>query len=385
MNRIICILCLLLTPMLRAEGQNILVTGSRIPLPDGDVIGATFYEGKGMFFVQQIQLVGSRKLIRQLSSWNIENHTMIAKRVIDAIPQEVQGVPPGHMEASTTTHRVYLCSAESHLEIIDLDSLETVGTMAQIDGQAIVDFAVDDLRSRVLVLSARRDGSVYLASYSLLTGEKLQEAVLPSIDSSPDLSSARMDLISVSGAGQIAIYLQDLRGLRSKPGLYICKDNPDLSCAQSAYIDEAHRPSEISFLGETLLSANHDFFKSDCIVSLEPDYKYTLKKPFAMGIANKYCSRTGAHYAVGVVENKYVVGFTGACYYQPWSEQWKTISSSFSVWKAGMSKASAVVQDPIHCASPSCGIRIAASNTEPLFITYQVTSNMLFLYSIAEP
>jgi hypothetical protein len=389
MKKIIYICCLLSIVWLRMQGQRLQVQGSRVELPPGDVLGAAFYEDKGMFVIQQyVRSAENGGLLnryhRQLSSWNIESHSMITKRVIDAVPRDVRIFPPGHIEASTITHRVYLCSAESHLEIMDPDSLETVGTMAQVDGQIIVDFAVDDPRSRVLVLSARRDGSIHLTSYSLLLGEKQQETVLPSIDSDPDSFNARMDLISVSRTGQIAIYLQDLRGLKSKPGIYMCKDEPDFTCTKNAYFDETHRPSEISFLGETLLSANHDFFKSDCIVSIDPGYKYTLKKPFEMGFANKYCSRTGVHYAVGVAENKYVVGFTGVGEYHPWSEHWETVSSSFSVWRAGTSGVAAVVQDPTDCATPFCGIRIAASKTNPLFITYQETSNALFLYSIMD-
>ncbi len=384
MNRIICICCLLFTSGLHVAGQNLQVEGSKVKLPDGNVIGATFYEDKGMFFVQQIQFTGSRRLIRQLSSWSIENRSMIAKRVIDAIPRDVRIFPPGHIEVSTITHRAYLCSAESHLEMIDPDSLQVVGTLAQVDGQIIVGFAVDDPRGRVLVLSARKDGSIRLTSYSLLKGEKQQETLLPSIDSSPDSFDARMDLISVSQTGQIALYLQDVRGLKSKPGIYMCKDDSGFTCVRSAYIDETHRPSEISFSGETLLAANHEFFKSDCIISIDPGYKYTLKKPFEMGLTNNYCSPTGVHYAVGVAGNQYVVGFTGASVYHPWSEQWKTISSSFSVWKVGTSKAAAVVQDPTDCADPFCGIHIAPSKTKPLFITYQTASNALFLYSIAE-
>ena len=50
--------------------------------------------------------------------------------------------------------------------------------MAQQDDQYIGDFAIDDLRSRLLVLASRRDGSIRLTAYSLLNGDKQREAVL---------------------------------------------------------------------------------------------------------------------------------------------------------------------------------------------------------------
>jgi len=142
--------CLLFTALSQTRGQNIEVLGSRVQLPDGYVTGAAFYESKGMFFVQQFARstenggLGDR-FHRLLSSWNIESHSMIAKRDTDDIPGDTSADHCGRVQISTTTHRVYVCSAESHLEMLDPDSLETVGIMSQVDDQTITDFAVDDL------------------------------------------------------------------------------------------------------------------------------------------------------------------------------------------------------------------------------------------------
>lgn len=85
------------------------VTGSRVPLPDGNVLGAAFYEGKGMFFVQQSVLSTENgglviRSHRQLSSWNVENRSMVTRRVFDEALQGASAFPCGRVEKSATLH-----------------------------------------------------------------------------------------------------------------------------------------------------------------------------------------------------------------------------------------------------------------------------------------
>jgi len=391
MEKIIYICFLLSIAWLRMQGQSLQVSGSRVQLPDGYVSGAAFYEDKGMFFVQQFAPstenagLGNR-YHRQLSSWNIASHAMITKRVIDEIPGDASIDHCGRVQISTTSHRVYICSTESYLEMMDPDSLETVGTMAQVDDQIITDFAVDDLNGRVLVLSTRKDGTTHLASYSLRNGEKQQEAVLPTRGTSSG-GGVWNDLITVSRTGQIGMFLNDTGRLFLKQGIYICMDSSSLACNRSS---DSVNVTQIDFLGQKVLADTSEFtdIRWSCIESVDPNHKYSLKRLLTRGRSLPYCSRTGVHYAVGVADDKYVIGFTGVWYRPIYSEWDKCVSSSFSVWRAGTSKIAAVVKDPKGCQSESglfqAANRIVASKTEPLFITYNEMSNMLYLYSIED-
>jgi hypothetical protein len=74
--------------------------------------------------------------------------------------------------------RVYICSAESNLEILDAKSLKITGSLAAGINQKIYDFVIDDQRGKVFVLSLRNDMSVRLAAYSLSDGAALQEITL---------------------------------------------------------------------------------------------------------------------------------------------------------------------------------------------------------------
>src|SRR5208337_4264129 len=132
MRMALCVLLLLLSGWLRAEAQNIEVSGSKIALLEGDVIGAAFYEEKGMFFVQQTVLSTENggliiRSHRQLSSWGLNSRSMIAQRAFEKSPEEAYAFPCGRVEVSAKLHQLYLCSADAYIEILDPDSLKTVG------------------------------------------------------------------------------------------------------------------------------------------------------------------------------------------------------------------------------------------------------------------
>jgi hypothetical protein len=374
MTKTIGVVLLCLTAWLHMGAQGMEVIGSRVLLPDGNVIGAAFYEDKGMFFVQQSVLSTENgglviRSHRQLSSWNLKSRSMLTKKVFDETPQGASAFPCGRVETSATLHRVLVCSAGSHLEIIDPDNLGTVGTMAQTGDQIITDFAVDDPHGRVLVLSARRDGSIHLASYSLLNGEKRQDAVLPTTN------STKMSLAVVPRTGLIGIAVDVANRSGNKADIYTCGDGPNLVCTKVAQIDAV---SQISFLGRQLLVATSAFAdnKKDCILTVDP---------MTRAVSREYCSpSTGVHYAMGVVDKRYVVGFTGVSKRGWLSEENRSVASSFSVWRAETSQVAAVAKDPTDYGAFQNELRVVASSTEPLFIAYQRVSNVLCLYSIAD-
>ena len=67
------------------------VSNSKVSLPEGNVLGAAFYEDKGMFFVQQSVLSTENgglviRFHRQLSSWNLKDRSIISKRVFEEAP-----------------------------------------------------------------------------------------------------------------------------------------------------------------------------------------------------------------------------------------------------------------------------------------------------------
>ncbi len=374
MNKALCAVLLCLTILLRTGAQSMEVGGIKVSLPEGNVLGAAFYEDKGMFFVQQSVLsteVGVRgiRFHRQLSSWDMKSRSMMSTRSFDKAPEGASVYPCGRVETSAKLHRVFLCSAESYLEVIDPDNLNTVGKMAQVGDQYINDFAVDDLRGRLLVLASRRDGSIRLTAYSLLNGDKQQETVLPTT------IATGMSFAFAPKTGQIGIAINISVGSRNKADIYTCATDETLKCANVTQIDAV---SQISFMGSQMLVATSTFAdnKKECILTVDPT---------ARSVSREYCSpSTGVHYAVGVVKERYVVAFTGISKRKWFSEENKSVAASFSVWRAETRQVAAVAKDPTDYGAFQDEIRIVGSSTEPLFIAYQRVSNMLCLYSIID-
>lgn len=350
------------------------VSGSRIALSDGNVLGAAFYEDKELFFVQQSVLstepgVRGIRFHRELSSWDVKSRSMVLKRAFDKAPEGASVYPCGRVETSAKLHRVFLCSSGSHVEVIDPGSLSTVGEMAQGNDQYINDFAVDDLRGRIFVLASGRNGSIRLTAYSLMTGEKEQESVLPATN------AKRMSLAFAPKTGQIGIAVEVGSRAGGKADIYACSTQSNLACINVAQIDSV---SQISFLGRQMLVATSTFAdnKKDCVLTVDP---------VTRSVSREYCSpSTGVHYAVGVVDKRYVVAFTGVSKRTWFGEENKSVSSSFSVWRAETPQVAAVAKDPIDYGAFQNELRVVASDTEPLFIAYQRVSNVLCLYSITE-
>lgn len=350
------------------------ISGSKIALPKGNVLGAAFYEAKGIFFVQQNVLSTEKggliiRSRRQLSSWSLKSHSMITKRVFDEAPAGTPAYPCGRVEISAKLHRVFICSAGSDIEVIDPGNLSTVGTLAQQVGQHIIDFAVDDLRDRLIVLASRGDGSIRLITYSLLNGDKQHETVVQATN------ATRASIAFASKTGQIGIAIDVSNRSGDKADIYTCA-TATLVCTKVTQTDAV---SQFIFWERQILAATSNFAdnKKECILTVDPATRI---------VSREYCSpSTGVHYAVGVVENKYVVAFTGMSKRNWFREENRSVVASFSVWRVENSQVAAVAPDPTDYGSFQDEVRIVGSNTESLFIAYQRISNSLSLYSITDP
>jgi hypothetical protein len=137
--------------------------------------------------------------------------------------------------------------------------------------------------------------------------------------------------------------------------------------------------SQMDFLGHQLLFStrrNSGNDKSECINSLSLDGKATSRE---------YCSpSTGVRFAMGVVSGQFIVGFTGTSKYHVLSEETTSVQSSFSVWRAEDRRIATTLRDPTDYGDSQHQMRIEASRTRPLFLTYNWVSNVVFLYTIAE-
>jgi hypothetical protein len=255
------------------------------------------------------------------------------------------------------------------LDVLDAKTLKTIGGVATGINQNIYDFAIDELRNKIFVLSLRSDMSVKLATYAMSDGSALQEITL----SRTAWSGAKLALEPKTG--QVVVADSRQTGHRYASSINLCESAASLTCTNLGSVDPV---SQMTFLGRQLLFAtsNPANDKRDCLGSLNVSTR---------AITHDYCSpSTGVHFAVGVILKRYVVGFTGTTKTHAFLERNSSIQSSFSIWRAENPKVEAAVSDPTDYGASQYELRIAVSKTTPMFLTYAWRSNALYLYTIKE-
>ena len=374
MKRILCVMLFVAVGTLPSAAGGLELSGSQITLSEGLVAGAAFYEQRELLFVQQevytppAEATQRGRTHRQISSWGLKSHSMLRQRRFE--PESWEFPACGRVEVSSKTNRVLLCSAESYLEELDPDTLRTVGKIASGNDQYIYDFAVDEVRGRVFVLSDHgRGGPLSVTSYSLFDGSELQEAVLP------PTTGTRMRLGINLKDGKVAVAVDCNDSRREKTDIYACESKAGLDCTSVAVVP---RLQNIDLLGQELLgatdvTADH---KKECLTGVNLSTHL---------VSHEYCSpSTGVHYAVGVAGGDYVVGFTGTARRVWWREENVSQHGSFSVWRVENPQVAAVVKEPANFGSKQFGASIFVSRREPWFVAHVGDSNVLYVYSIRE-
>jgi hypothetical protein len=374
MRKALLALLLFCTLGLSTIAQSLSVAGDKISLPDGDVIGAALDPDAGVFIVQQSILSTENgglvfRSHRVLTSWGINSRLQVIKREFPLRPVGSSTHPCGRVDVVSSLGRVYLCSSETHLDVLDTKTLHDIGVVGGGVDQNIYDFAIDEQRSKIFVLSLRSDMSVKLATYAMRDGSPLQEITL----SQKPWSGAKLAVEPKTG--QVAVADSQETGHRYVSNINLCESATALTCSPLGKVDPV---SQMSFLGRDLLFATSDPAndKKDCIGSLDVSTRV---------ISHAYCSpSTGVHFAVGVILKRYIVGFTGTTKTHAFLERNSSILSSFSVWRAENPKVEAVINDPTDYGASQYELRIAASKTTPMFLTYAWRSNALYLYTIKD-
>jgi hypothetical protein len=358
----------------KLAAQNIELSGYKVALPEGNVLGVAFDEPKHMFFVQLLVLStgqDGRTILsgRQVSSWDYKTHMMSGKRMLDTNPRHLDSYLCGRVEVWVKADKVLLCSPEGHLEVLDGRTLNTVGKIAYKNEQYIYDFVIDEERGRVFVLAlVGTNRSPYLTSYSLSDGTQQDETKLPPTD------GTIMKLILVPKTGKVAVVLDHYIHGPQKSDVYVCQSNGALDCTSVALIA---RVLQVDVLGDNLLGATDRPAdrKNECLVSVDLNTHIVS--------SHEYCSpATGVHYAVGVADDNYVVGFTGTAKRVWWKEENLSEESSFSIWAAENPKVISVAKEPANFGSNQFGASVFASRTEPLFVAHVGNSTQLYVYSI---
>lgn len=221
---------------LSAAAQTLSVTGDKISLPDGDVIGAAFDADASTFVVQQSVISTENgglvfRSHRLLTSWSITSHQQVSKREFPLSSAGSSTHPCGRVDVVSSLGRVYLCSSETRLDVLDAKTLRERAVVGGGIDQNIYDFAIDEQRSKIFVLSLRSDMSVRLATYALGNGSVLQEITL----SQTPWSGAKLAL--EPRTGQLAVADSLASGHRYASSISLCESSAALTCSALGKVD----------------------------------------------------------------------------------------------------------------------------------------------------
>jgi hypothetical protein len=353
-----------------ASAQVRVVKTATLSLPAGYVVGAAIGKDGKTVAVQQIDEFGEiiglhRHRSRQLSLWSVDTHSMLESKGFGEISPNPDGVC-GRVHMLSHSHQILICSSFSYIDVLDGSNLTAVGKLASGPQQQIYDFAVDEAREKLVVVSLNQDQAVHVTVYSLRTGAQQQSETLPG----DDLSTMNVALDPINGNFAINVVRRKRSGESSD--IRVCHTDGSSACSKlSSHADI----SEVSFLGNQLLLVPADTeSKKSCVLGAAAD---------GNAVSSQYCFPTsGVHVALGVVMKRFVVAYTGLSHYSPLREESTTISNSYSVWEAERRLPDATIEGPPAVDASQRFGRIVTASSVPMFLIYQVHSRELTLYSI---
>jgi hypothetical protein len=185
--------------------------------------------------------------------------------------------------------------------------------------QALIqDFAVDETRHRLFVISQSNSNVQYLSVYDVADARQIEEI---------DVSSGFADSVQIAlNSRTRRIGIAESRPNRSgyTTDLYGCSYNDPLQCDRVAQTGQV---SEIAIAGTELLAASG-------LLADDPHVCLTQINLATKVVAHSYCAPdSGVHYGVGVLDGKYIVGSTGASKWLHFKEETQPLSGSVSVWE----------------------------------------------------
>jgi hypothetical protein len=348
-------------------GQGLQLQGSKVVFPQGNVIGAAVSDKE--IFIEQSVFHSDGPVVRvsrRLLSWSLTTNSVLKEIMLGAGESTLVADDCGRVEALEEGERILVCENYATLAVLNGDSLMPVSTIHCVGH--IYDFAVDDTLKLVFVASRTDPDTQYLMTFDIISGKQVGQT---------RISSGTADKLQIavdSRTKEVAVVESRLEHSGYKTDVYACGYTQTMTCA---YVVTLQQTSQIAMWGQDVFLAS-GLLADDrhvCITSVNLDTR---------AVAHQYCSpRTGVHYGVGVIDGRYVIGYTGIGKSFAWKEATLTKSNSVSVWRYEDGNVAAkAVQEGADGPFQS-GARIACGKS-PRFVLYSELSNIAYVYSISD-
>jgi hypothetical protein len=348
-------------------GQRLQLQGSRVVFPEGNVIGAAVSNNE--IFIQQSVFRPNGSIIsvsRRLLSWSLTTNSVLKEIMLGVGESTLVADDCGRVEALEDGERILVCENYATLAILHGDSLMPVSTIHCVGH--IYDFAVDETLKLVFVASRTNPDVQYLTTFDIISGKQVGQTTI---------SSGTADNVQIaidSRTKEVAVVESRLEHSGYKTDVYACGYMQTMTCA---YVVTLQQTSQIAMWGR-------DVFLASGLLADDRRVCITSVNFGTHAVAHQYCSpRTGVHYGVGVIDGRYVIGYTGIGKSFAWKEATLTKSNSVSVWRYEDGTVAAKALQEGAGGPFQSGARIACGKS-PRFLLYSELSNVAYFYSISD-
>jgi len=324
----------------------------------------------GQIFLQEAVLHADGPRIvstRRILVWSLKTNSVLEEKLLGDGQSALVGNECGRVVAESAMGRIFVCASSQTLISLSAETLNKVSEI-HCPGK-VFDFAVDGAAGKVFVTWQSDSGGQYLTAFDIASGRQAGEIKI----SSGALAYAQIAVDSRTKRIAIAQSLYGHAGYTTN--LFACGYAQEVICERVAATGQT---TQIAILGQEVLLAS-GLLANDRHVCL------TGVSLTAKTVTHEYCApQTGIHYGVGIVDQKYVVGYSGVEKWLAWKESTHNASSSVSVWRYEDARVAAeAIQDEVPPSFPS-GVRVAASKDSSQFLLFSQTSNVAYLYSIED-
>ncbi len=335
-------------------------TLQEINLKRGNILGAALSPDSSVAYLEQLifsEAALDHNQILKISAIDTRSLRARVSRTFPAILSKSR-TPCGDLRAGIVSGRVYTCSGDEFIEVLDPDDLRTIRKIQAPENRDIIGFAVDEARDRLFLVTAHMGTNARLECINLGTGILVDSASLPV----PGIPFGRV-VINRDGS-YLAVDIISSDKFGSKSNLFIC------AATRAVYCRERHggvrNIGGLAFVRDKLLivSGGPGDRKGSCVLSLDLD-EDSPKKAFCD-------ARSGVHFSAVEVGNKYLVAFTGLNRFKPFTDFEIPLWSAISVWDLTSRKESGTVSLPKDFTTYMSAATLVGSD-QFCFLAYQAS------------
>ncbi|MGB7728820.1 MAG: hypothetical protein WBL50_12370 [Candidatus Acidiferrum sp.] len=210
----------------------------------------------------------------------------------------------------------------------------------------------------------------------LSTGVLIKQSVLPELNDCYPVSVA---LAGNRPSVSLAVY--GSAGGETYGIIELCQDHETISCTsvksksgigqvEFATSDTALFVS--SSFADRSYASRHNCVKRLSVRTLQVDQR-------------AYCAEYGVHYALAIIKNRFLLGYSGYATYNWITETTRSLTEDISIWDVTSGHLLAVAKCPSTLGSPQGSVRIVAASSDKMqFLAFNTFGADVFLFDFSQ-